>query len=93
MTWPEAGRLLGQLLEDPASATYAAVSGWSRPWPEQTELLAQLLDSFRWANFEKPTPTKRPWPDGPARTSQRQGNTGGRSREQVEAILRAHGHN
>lgn len=98
LTIAEAARLVTQLLADPSSAVYAAAAGWD--YPLSIEALI-LLDQFdlehmsAWARGggkgrrPKPHPLR---PDDKTTEAQRFGDTGGRTREEIVAILNAHGH-
>lgn len=66
LSWHEAWLLLGQLLSDPTSHTFAAVAGWRYPWSHEAKVLADLYDLTQAANTEKKKrsrikPYPRPW--------------------------------
>jgi hypothetical protein len=83
-------RLAVILRSDPSSAIAAALEGWDHPISREALLLADLYDLNAAINSPKnkrPKPhPMRPWKN---RDVQRRGNTGGRTRAQVEAILAA----
>lgn len=89
MGWREAVDLADTLRRDPTSWLGAALSGWKYPMSHEAVLLADLFDLEHTVNSKRPPKPHpiRPW-ETSGRTSQRMGDTGGRSREQVEAILR-----
>ena len=89
--WSEALDLVRILRADPASMLAAAMEGWDYPMPREAAILADLYDlqyAKTGAKHRKPYP--RPW-ETKGKT-QRYGNTGGRSRAEVVAILNALGH-
>ena len=89
MSWGEATRLVGVLSEDPSSRFAASAARWDMAVSPEWMLLADLYDAFGHANFKRSKPYPRPFrADGGARY----GHAGKRSREEVLAILRAHGH-
>jgi hypothetical protein len=72
----------------------AALEGWSHPISREALVLMDLFDlDVRVATGgkgkAKPHPG-RPWDDESAKTVHRHGNSGGRSRDEVVAILNAH---
>lgn len=76
------------LRADPTSATAAALEGWDHPISREALILMDLFDlEHRVNSTRKPKPhPMRPWK---AKTVQRMGRTGGRSRDQIDAILAA----
>lgn len=89
MSLLEAARLAKILLTDPSSATAAASQDWDYPISQEASVLADLFDLTFAANSDpkkaRPKPHAiRPWKQ---QSTQRYGNTGGRSREQVLALL------
>ena len=98
MTLPEAGRLATQLLADPSSAIHAAAAGWPHPMSIEALIAADQFDLNHlktWAEGGKKGPKpKGHWlrPVTEDDDVQRFGNTGGRTREEVVAILNAMGH-
>lgn len=85
----EAWRLVQVLHRDPSSAIGAAVSGWRYPLSAEALLLADLFDLMHHVHGKgrpKPHPI-RPFNAEPER--KRYGNVGGRSRQQVLALLSA----
>ena len=89
MSYGEACRLTFQLSRDPTSAVGAALAGWEFPMSHAALLLADLYDLTHAVNAtKKPKPHPlRPFPLD--NEKERRGNVGGRSRERIEAILRA----
>lgn len=96
ITLAEIARLAVILRRDPSSAVAAALEGWDYPISREALAILDLYDLTMAANSDgkKGTPKPhggRPWPlDN--KQERRWGNTGGRSREEVVAILNAHGH-
>lgn len=90
MTWGEALRQTKLLRVDPSSQVAAAVEGWDHPISR--EALA-ILDLFDWTRLvdlggKKVDPhPMRPWKQKP--TPKRMGDTGGRTPDNVRAILAA----
>lgn len=71
----------------------AAVEGWDYPWPRAEALLADLYDATRWAAGDKKWKGyPRPFPLRGATSTQRFGNTNGRSDAEVRDYLRSLGH-
>lgn len=92
MTWGEAIRLTRVLANDPASMVAAALAGWKYPFPREAAILADLFDvQLASKSAKRPKPYPRPWPDGTT-DKKHYGDTGGRTRAEVVAILNAHGH-
>lgn len=60
MTWRESMSLTGELLRDPSSRVYAAMSHWQEPWPREAFILADLFDAVSHAHFKNPKPYPRP---------------------------------
>ena len=92
MPWDEAIRLTQLLRRDPSSWVAAALEGWDFPISREAAATLDLFDleHIKGAGKKRPKPHGgRPWR---SKKVQRFGNTGGRTHEQVRAILRAHGH-
>lgn len=93
----EAARLAVILRHDPSSGIAAAVEGWKHPVSREALVLMDMFDvtmaqAHAGAKGPRPKPHPgRPWESVDADV-RRMGNTGGRSRDQVVEILRAHGH-
>lgn len=88
----EVARLVVIVRADPSSAIAAAVEGWDHPITREALVLMDLfdLDMAVAAGKKKPKPYQRPWKqEGDVK---RMGNTGGRSRAEVVAILNGLGH-
>lgn len=81
-------RLIVILRSDPSSAIAAALEGWDYPITREALLLADLYDLEVAVNTPK---GKRPEPHPirpfKSKSTKRMGNVGGRSREEVEALL------
>ncbi|WP_051549262.1 hypothetical protein [Nocardioides sp. URHA0032] len=96
ITLAEVARLAVILRRDPSSAVAAALEGWDYPISREALAILDLYDLTMAANNDskkgRPKPHGgRPWPlDN--KQERRWGNTGGRSREEVVAILNALGH-
>lgn len=88
----EVARLVVILRSDPSSAIAAAMEGWDHPISREALILMDLFDLDMAVNAgkKKPKPYPRPWKQ--KGVTQKHGNTGGRSRAEVVAILNAHGH-
>lgn len=93
MSWGEAIRLTRVLSADPSSQVGAAINEWTAPVPREWLVLADLYDLLQHVNVDpkkrshvKPYP--RPFRDP---NSRRRGRTT-KTRAEVLAILRAHGH-
>lgn len=97
MGWGEAIRVLRILRADPSSMVAAAAEGWSHPISREALALLDLYDLTMAANSSGKGPKPKPHSGRPFDTSgkktQQYGNTGGRSRAEVVAILNARGHN
>lgn len=90
MTYGEAIRLVGILIEDPSSMLASQRAGWKYPVTRETAVLMDLFDLQHMSKAKKkPPPYQRPWSTSEKR---RIGRTT-LSREQVIAVLRRHGHN
>jgi hypothetical protein len=92
MSIHEAARLAEILLHDPSSETAAAVQGWDYPISREALVNLDLFDLTLLANSDPKKPKPKPHgmrPFKAAKTETQYGNAGGRSREQVEAILAA----
>lgn len=87
MAWHESWDLSRALIADPSSRVYAAVAGWPYPMSRQEQILADAFDLTAAINSGKrsPKPYPRPWHERP----EKYGSTGGRTREEIEAILAA----
>lgn len=85
MAWHESWDLTQQLLSDPTSAVHAAVADWAHPTTREALVAADLFDltASIASGKRQPKPYPRPWDPQP----KRMGDTGGRTREQIEAIL------
>jgi len=89
--WDEAIRLVTILRADPSSMLAAAREGWAHPVVRTDAVLMDLYDlEHRKAGQKGFKPYPRPWKTD--RSTTRVGNAAGRTRDQVIAILRAHGH-
>ena len=88
MSLSEAARLAQTLLADPSSATAAALQGWSHPISREALVLMDIFDlDHQVAAGKKVKPhTGRP---EKAVTTVRKGDVGGRTSEEVQAVLRA----
>lgn len=89
--WSEALDLVRVLRADPSSQIAAGLEGWEYPLDRIAWMLADLIDiqggkamGKKWKPYPRPIKAKD--------KDKRWGNTGGRSRAQVVAILNAHGH-
>lgn len=90
--WDEAIDLVRVLRTDPSSMLAASVEKWDYPFSRTEVILADIWDlSHAKAGPKKPERYPRPFKT-PDASTKRHGNAAGRSREQVVAILRAHGH-
>lgn len=91
--WDEALDLVRILRSDPSSRIAAAAEGWDQPHaPGDLIAMRQFELTQAAAGVKKPQPyPTAPWASKNTST-QRFGKTDGRSREEVVAILRAHGH-
>lgn len=89
MEWGEAHRLLQVLLSDPSSAIAAALQGWDHPISREALILMDLFDLDHQVAAGKRSVQPHPGrPKKPSATN-RIGDAGGRTPEQVAAILRA----
>ena len=91
MSLHEAARLAEILLHDPSSEIAAAVQGWDYPISREALVNLDLFDLTLLANSD---PRKgKPKPHGmrpfKSTNTERFGNTGGRSRAEIEEILAA----
>ena len=97
MGWGEAVGLVKILRADPSSMIAAALEGWSHPISREALILMDQFDldmaaATSGSKGRKPKPHPgRPWKPSD-KTVQKHGNTAGRSRAEVVAILNAHGH-
>lgn len=90
--WGEAIRLVRILRSDPSSMLAASVEDWEYPLSRTDAILADMWDlSYAKAGSKKRERYPRPFKQKSGST-QKWGDTAGRSRDEVEAILRAHGH-
>ncbi len=88
MGWDEAGRLARILRNDPSSMIAAALEGWDYPISREALVAMDHFDLDAAVNSprsHKPKPYPRPFK---RKDRKRHGDTGGRSREEVEALLR-----
>lgn len=85
--WDEAIRLIGVLRKDPESLTASSLEGWDYSISREALLLADLFDLQQAAaGVKRPKPhPMRPWKQ--KGDVERRGNAGGRSPEQVKALL------
>lgn len=89
--WGEALRLVRILRSDPSSMLATAVEDWEYPFSREAAIFADLYDlEHAKAGVKQRKPYPRPFKT--KGRSQTWGKTGGRSREQIVEILRAHGH-
>ena len=87
----ELARLVVIIRNDPSSMIAAAVEGWAYPMARAVAVLADLYDlTHAAAGAKKPKPYPRPWET--KRSEKRYGDTGGRTRAEVVAILNGLGH-
>jgi hypothetical protein len=89
MTWREAWSLTEQLLGDPSSHVFAAVSGWPYPWSRESFQLADLIDVTRRVAMKKGA-SFRPYPRPSSRTSTRSRKPQ-ISQEEIKRLLRERG--
>lgn len=88
--WSEALDLVRVLRSDPSTMLAASVEDWEYPLSRTEAILADMWDlSYAKAGAKKRERYPRPFKQ--AGSSQHWGDTGGRSREEVEAILLARG--
>ncbi|MGL5910664.1 MAG: hypothetical protein ACRCZP_11725 [Phycicoccus sp.] len=88
MAWGEALRLTRVLMTDPSSQVATSVAQITGTRSREWLLLADIFDLLHTVNARRRT---RPYPR-PGDRPRRVGNTGNRTREEVLAILRGHGH-
>lgn len=94
MSWGEGVRLVRLLAKDPTSQTCVAIQGLDHPITREALALYDLYDLTGLIHAGKKFDLHtRPFKVEGKRDVQRHGNTGGRTREEVIAILNAHGHN
>lgn len=92
MGWGEAIRQVRILRADPSSMTAAAIEGWDYPMSRIEAILADQYDlSYAKTGAKDRKPYPRPY-EVKDETKTRRGNSAGRSREEVEEILRQFGH-
>lgn len=96
MSLYEAARLAQLLVRDVTSQTHAALAEWEFPLSREGFAAIDLFDLLLQIHHD-PKKSFKPHPGRPFKvddkTTRRMGNTGGRSREEIVAILNAHGHN
>ena len=88
----EVARLVQIIRQDPSSMIAASVDGWDYPMSRVEAILADLYDlsyAKTGAKGRKPYPRPFKLTD---ETKTRRGDAAGRTREQVETILRQFGH-
>lgn len=90
MSYGEALRLAGVLLGDPSSQLAASTQGWGAAHSREWWLLADLYDLTHAGLTKHPKPYPRPRRQQPGVVHR--GRTAARTRDQVVAILNAHGH-
>lgn len=89
--WGEAIRLVRILRSDPSSMLAAAVEDWDYPLSREAAILADVWDlEYAKAGAKKAERYPRPFKQK-ASSTRTWGDAGGRSRDEVIAILRAHG--
>ena len=97
VTLSEVARLVVILRADPSSAIAAALEGWDFPISREALAIYDLYDLTVLANSDTKKGKPKPRPGRPFPMTDRQerkwGNTGGRTREEVVAILNGLGHN
>jgi len=90
-------RLVVICRSDPSSAIAAALEGWDYPISREALAILDLFDLTVAANSDPKKPRPAPHSGRPYKpddkTRQRFGDTGGRSRDEVVAILNGLGHN
>jgi len=87
-SWGEARRLIEALAADPSSHLCASVNGWAHPLSREAALTADLFDLTALAHSGKRKPKPHPIRPWTARKKERYGNAGGRTPDQVKAILK-----
>ena len=91
ITLAELARLVAILRNDPSSMIAASIEGWNYPMSREAAIFADLYDlQYAKTGAKKRIQYPRPWKRD--KNTQRYGNTGGRTRAEVIAILNAHGH-
>lgn len=93
VTLLELARMVVILRKDPSSQTAAAMEGWGHPLSREGWMLADLIDTTGAASAGKKWKTYEGRPLKPKDGRKKWGNTGGRTRPEVVAILNARGHN
>lgn len=97
MGWDEAARQVRILRADPSSALAANAEGWKFPISREALAIYDLFDVTVMANSDPKKGKPKPHGGRPFEMAQRNveryGDTGGRSRAEVVAILNALGHN
>jgi hypothetical protein len=85
MAWHESWDLSRALIADPSSQVYAAVAGWPSPMGRTEQIAADLFDltAAIAAGKRTPKPYPRPWHERP----EKYGSAGGRTPDEVKAIL------
>jgi hypothetical protein len=93
MTWGETLRLVQLLRKDTTSQVAAALEGWDFPIDRAALVAMDTFDLTLMANSDSKKGRPKPHPGRPmpmdARSHRKMGNVGGRTREEVEAILAA----
>lgn len=90
--WDEALDLVRVLRSDPSSMLATSVEEWDYPLSRTEAILADMWDlSYAKAGAKKRERYPRPFKQK-STTSQSWGKTGGRSRDEIVAILNANGH-
>lgn len=91
MGWGEALRLVRLLRSDPSSQIATAIEEWEYPLSREAAILADMWDlSYAKAGAKKRERYPRPFKT--AGKVQKWGDAAGRSRDEIVAILAAHGH-
>lgn len=91
MGWDEALRMVRILRADPSSQIATAIEEWDYPLSRTDAILADMWDlSYAKAGVKKRERYPRPFKTGGGST-QKWGDAAGRSRDEVEAILKRHG--
>jgi hypothetical protein len=92
MSIHEAARLAELLLRDSSSMISAAVQDWDHPISQEAVVLADLFDLTFAANSSPKGPRPKPHGIRPFKmenAGEHFGDTGGRTRDEVEALLAA----
>lgn len=76
-----------QLAADPSSRLCTSLNGWSYPISLEAVVLADLFDLTHAAHSRKRRPKPHPIRPWKSKSRERYGNTGGRSRDEIKAIL------